>query len=93
MYVNFWYPLAASDELTDQPLKVRCMGLDYVLFRDSKGQAHCLSNTCIHRGGSLAGGKIHGQGGAGELLGINPNTLRYRMRKLGIPFRKHMRRE
>ncbi len=30
-------------------------------------------------------------GGAGELLGINPNTLRYRMRKLGIPFRKQLR--
>jgi transcriptional regulator with GAF, ATPase, and Fis domain len=36
----------------------------------------------------LTGGKIHGPGGAGELLGVNPNTLRYRMRKLGIPFRK-----
>jgi transcriptional regulator with GAF, ATPase, and Fis domain len=34
------------------------------------------------------GGKIHGPGGAGELLGVNPNTLRSRMRKLGIPFRK-----
>ena len=34
------------------------------------------------------GGKIHGRGGAGELLGVNPNTLRYKMRKLGIPFRK-----
>ncbi len=34
------------------------------------------------------GGKIHGPGGAGELLGINPDTLRYRMKKLGIPFRK-----
>jgi transcriptional regulator with PAS, ATPase and Fis domain len=33
-----------------------------------------------------AKGKIHGPGGAGELLGINPNTLRGRMRKLGIPF-------
>ncbi len=35
---------------------------------------------------SMTGGKIHGPGGAGELLGVNPNTLRYRMRKLGIPF-------
>ncbi len=35
------------------------------------------------------GGKIHGPGGAGELLGVNPNTLRYRMKKLGIPFRKN----
>jgi transcriptional regulator with GAF, ATPase, and Fis domain len=28
--------------------------------------------------------KIYGPGGAAELLGINPNTLRSRMRKLGI---------
>lgn len=33
-----------------------------------------------------AGGKIHGPGGAGELLGVNPNTLRSKMRKFGIPF-------
>ena len=36
----------------------------------------------------IVGGKIHGPGGAGELLGVNPNTLRYKMKKLGIPFRK-----
>jgi len=36
----------------------------------------------------VAGGKIHGPGGAGELLGVNPNTLRHRMTRLGIPFRK-----
>ena len=29
--------------------------------------------------------------GAGELLGVNPNTLRHRMSKLGIPFRKDLR--
>ncbi len=31
-------------------------------------------------------GKINGNGGAAEILGINPNTLRNRMKKLGIPF-------
>ncbi len=36
------------------------------------------------------GGRIHGPKGAGKLLGINPNTLRYKMKKLGIPFRKHV---
>jgi hypothetical protein len=36
----------------------------------------------------MTGGKIHGPGGAGELLGVNPSTLRYRMEKLGIPFKK-----
>jgi transcriptional regulator with GAF, ATPase, and Fis domain len=42
----------------------------------------------IRRVLGITGGKIHGPGGAGELLGMNPNTLRFRMRKLGIPFRK-----
>ncbi len=34
----------------------------------------------------LTHGKIHGKGGAAELLRINPNTLRHRMRMLGIPY-------
>ncbi len=33
-------------------------------------------------------GKIHGKGGAAELLGINANTLRNRMSKLGINYKK-----
>lgn len=33
---------------------------------------------------SQSKGKIHGKDGAAELLGINPNTLRSRMIKLGI---------
>jgi transcriptional regulator with GAF, ATPase, and Fis domain len=40
----------------------------------------------------IAGGKIHGPGGAGEVLGVNPNTLRYKMKKLGIPFGRQLRR-
>ena len=34
----------------------------------------------------IANGKIEGKNGAAEILGINPATLRHRMRKLGIPF-------
>ena len=61
MYINFWYPMATSEELeADKALKVRALGQDFVVFRDSEGQANCLSNTCTHRGGSLAGGKIKG---------------------------------
>jgi transcriptional regulator with GAF, ATPase, and Fis domain len=40
----------------------------------------------IERALVMTNGKIHGRGGAGELLGVNPNTLRHRMRKLGISF-------
>ena len=47
----------------------------------------------IRRVLGMTGGRIHGPGGAGELLGVNPNTLRHRMRKLGIPFRKDLRAE
>ena len=34
----------------------------------------------------MAKGKVHGPGGAAELLGINPSTLRNRMNQLGIPY-------
>jgi transcriptional regulator with PAS, ATPase and Fis domain len=34
----------------------------------------------------MADGKINGPGGAAELLGLHPNTLRSRMDKLGIPY-------
>jgi transcriptional regulator with GAF, ATPase, and Fis domain len=33
---------------------------------------------------TLSNGKIHGKGGAAELLNINPNTLRSKIRKFGI---------
>jgi hydrogenase-4 transcriptional activator len=39
----------------------------------------------IRRALEEAGGKIHGSGGAAQILGINPSTLRKRMNKLGIP--------
>jgi DNA-binding NtrC family response regulator len=35
----------------------------------------------------ISNGRICGAGGAAQLLGINPNTLRSRMRKLGISFK------
>ncbi|MDR3581471.1 MAG: sigma 54-interacting transcriptional regulator [Oryzomonas sp.] len=36
----------------------------------------------------MAKGKIYGPGGAAEMLGIEPNTLRARMDKLGIKYRR-----
>lgn len=60
MYINFWYPMVTSEELTDQAIKVRALGQDFVVFRNADGNAKCLSNTCTHRGGSLSGGKIKG---------------------------------
>jgi phenylpropionate dioxygenase-like ring-hydroxylating dioxygenase large terminal subunit len=59
MYINFWYCAATSDDVSaDKPFQVRMLGQDFVLFRDSDGQAHCLHDVCVHRGASLAHGKI-----------------------------------
>ncbi len=60
MFINFWYAAARSADLTDKPFRRRMLGQDFVLFRDAHGVARCLANTCTHRGGSLAGGKIVG---------------------------------
>lgn len=45
----------------------------------------------IRRALKAAKGKINGPGGAAELLGINPNTLRKRMNKLNIPYKRKER--
>jgi phenylpropionate dioxygenase-like ring-hydroxylating dioxygenase large terminal subunit len=60
MFMNFWYVAELSENVQETPVKVRMLGFDYVLFRDSAGQAHCLSNLCVHRGASLAHGKVKG---------------------------------
>jgi len=60
LYINFWYAAIESEKLQSEPVKIRMLGQDFVLFRDSDGETHCLSNTCIHRGASLAHGKIKG---------------------------------
>jgi len=59
MYINFWYPICRTDELTDGgPVRSTLLGTQYVVFRDTEGQAHVLSDTCVHRGGSLSKGKV-----------------------------------
>ena len=35
-------------------------------------------------------GKVHGPGGAAELLGVNPSTLRNKMNKLEIRYGKYV---
>ena len=56
MFINNWYAACIADELTDIPQRVTMLGCDFVLFRDSEGVARCLSNSCCHRGASLAAG-------------------------------------
>jgi transcriptional regulator with GAF, ATPase, and Fis domain len=47
-----------------------------------------VASTHIRQALKVSKGRINGPGGAAEILGLNPNTLRHRMRKLDIPFGK-----
>jgi phenylpropionate dioxygenase-like ring-hydroxylating dioxygenase large terminal subunit len=58
MLINNWYVAAESETLGEKPVGVKMLGQDFVLFRDADGAAHCLADTCIHRGGSLCRGAV-----------------------------------
>ena len=80
----------------DKPLRFDDLGLSSVKpDKSATGvpagetlELDALIKEHIQRVLQLTGGKIHGPGGAGEVLGVNPGTLRSRMEKLGIPFRR-----
>ena len=62
MYMNFWYPVCTSEELTTSPIRRRILKHNFVAFRDDAGKAAVLSDTCVHRGGALSGGKTKEDG-------------------------------
>ena len=56
MYINFWYPMIRSEDLSPgKPEKVKVLGLNFAVFRKADGEPVVMSDTCIHRGGSLSG--------------------------------------
>ncbi len=60
-------------------------------YTDVRGQLLSLETaTSVHirRALAIANGKISGPGGAAELLTVNPKTLRKKMDKLKIPYKK-----
>ncbi len=59
MFINFWYPIAlTTDVKDDEPFRTELLGVKVVAFRDEEGAAHVLSDTCVHRGGSLGKGWV-----------------------------------
>ena len=59
MYINFWYPIGRADEINgEEPFRAKVLGMQLVAFRDDEGTAHVLSDTCVHRGGSLSKGWV-----------------------------------
>jgi phenylpropionate dioxygenase-like ring-hydroxylating dioxygenase large terminal subunit len=58
MLKNLWYVARPSADVGSQPVPVRLLGQDLVLFRGGDGRVACLSDVCIHRGASLSRGTV-----------------------------------
>ena len=58
---RYWHPVCTSAQLPvpdAPPLRVRLLGESYVVFRDTEGSVGMLDELCMHRGASLALGRV-----------------------------------
>lgn len=61
MLRRYWIPVCMSREIADKdsaPLRVRLLGEDFIAFRDTNGKVGVLDELCMHRGASLALGRV-----------------------------------
>lgn len=61
---RYWQPLCPASDLTlEAPKKrIRILGEDLVVFRDSQGRLGCVEEFCKHRGASLYHGFVEEHG-------------------------------
>jgi transcriptional regulator with GAF, ATPase, and Fis domain len=89
--------LGTGDTLAFNDFRVPLKPESHVAFRGNSegypklpGEASLALDTVvsghIRRVLDMAGGKVGGEGGAAQMLHINPSTLRKKMRKLGVTF-------
>jgi hypothetical protein len=57
---NFWYVVARSLEVTNQPVGVMVWKQAIVLYRDRTGQIYALEDRCPHRQVKLSSGQVRG---------------------------------
>ncbi len=65
MMRRYWHPVCASSQIPTpdcDPLRVRMMGENYVVFRDTSGRVGILDEFCMHRRASLAIGRVEDNG-------------------------------
>lgn len=57
---NHWYAIEFGNKVKTQPVLAKVHNHDLVLWRNPDGTINAQSDLCVHRGGSLAGGKVVG---------------------------------
>lgn len=58
---RYWHPVATSAQLPGpdcKPLRTKLLGERFVVFRDTAGKVGMLDELCMHRGASLAIGRV-----------------------------------
>jgi phenylpropionate dioxygenase-like ring-hydroxylating dioxygenase large terminal subunit len=55
-----WHPVGYAREFAGEPRRVRLLGEDVAVWRDSGGTPHALRDLCIHRGTALSLGRVVG---------------------------------
>ena len=40
MFINFWYPAELASAVTTNPVRVKLLGQNFVVFRDAQGTQH-----------------------------------------------------
>jgi phenylpropionate dioxygenase-like ring-hydroxylating dioxygenase large terminal subunit len=62
MLRNHWYPILEAASLGagrgKKSIAIKRFGIEFVLWRDTAGEAQLLPATCPHRGASMAGGRV-----------------------------------
>ena len=59
---RYWHPVGLGADAGPQPRRLRVLGEDLILFRDGQGRPGLVHPHCVHRGASLAFGRIEAQG-------------------------------
>ena len=80
------------DDLCRSPMRERLAAKDPVKVREILSLDD-MNSRYIRHVLNVAEGKVHGPGGAADLLHINPSTLRKRMDKLDIPYKRSSKRD
>jgi phthalate 4,5-dioxygenase len=61
VFRRYWHPICTSAQLPKHdcdPLRATLLGQDFVVFRDTDGRVGVLDELCMHRGASLALGRV-----------------------------------
>ncbi|MBL8840560.1 MAG: sigma-54-dependent Fis family transcriptional regulator [Planctomycetes bacterium] len=77
-------PVAATAPLSAPPASAPASGAS----GEPAGSLDAAMVRAIEEALRAAGGRIEGSGGAADRLGVNPHTLRSRMRKLGVDWQR-----